>query len=135
MNDRVGGMRLTHKVSLSDLETLANKAPRAKVMYSTRTCWWVVSAPQHGWPGPTRSRRGIPTDPQGAVLYEVDDFRGFLDVAKANATYYGKHQLDAFMAAYDGNLVTQDGKPACLGGWDKYNAAIDAALKEGNADG
>ena len=131
MTDHSNTLTLTRKVSLSDLEALAKKAPQARVMYSTRTCWWVVSAPNHGWPGPNRTRKGIPTDPQGAVLYEVDNLGGFLDVAKANATFYGKHQLDAFMAAYDGNLVTQDGRPTCLVGWDKYNAVIDAALKEG----
>lgn len=118
-----GERRLTlhEKVTLADLRELATRKPEARVVWSTRSCWWCV------WdltPTPYAAEGGIPTDPFGAVLLECHDLAGFLDRAEADPDHYGKHGLTALMASYHGNLTTSDGEPVAFTGWIGYNLAI-----------
>ena len=52
----------------------------------------------------------------------------FILNALSNQTHYGKYGLTAFMAAYHGNVTTDDGKPTSLVSWNEYNELIDKTL-------
>ncbi len=58
---------------------------------------------------------------------------GFIEAAKADPGYYGRHGLEAFVAAYHGNVVTDDGRATSLETWEEYNQLLDE--KKGNDDG
>jgi len=65
------------------------------------------------------------------MLLETDDPMGFITHAEGNPTHYGKHGLDAFVAAYHGNATTDDGRPTSFSTWDEYNELIDNAVNGG----
>jgi hypothetical protein len=116
--------KLTHEISLAKIEMMAHVHPHNRVVYSVGTCWWKIGDPIYQVPA-GRPGEGLPCDPRGAVLMETDDLAGFLQAAKENPEHYGKHGLDAFMAAYHGNVVATNGYPTCFKTWQEYNDLID----------
>lgn len=105
------------------------ETPGAFLVYGAMTPWWFV-----GERLPYQNKSGLPSDPRGGVLFQIDKpngFREFLQTAMDSPTHYGKHGLEAFALAYHGNIVVKDtGKPTCLDSWEHYNAVLDATRKE-----
>lgn len=113
------------------LEALTMLPPDTRVVYGARTCWWNVPALTGVWYTVNNQPGGLPCDPRGGVLFECDDLKGFIEAARKNADAYGRHGLQAFEAAFHGNVVTKQGKPTCFETWDRYNDLIDAAIADG----
>lgn len=128
------------------LDEIKAKAGSARLLvYGANTCWWRIlgegepigyerPAPDLG-PNPAirradGSRLGLPCDPRGGMLFQLDgpeEIRGFIAAAEANPNRYGRHGLAAFVASYHGNVVTSAGLPTCFRTWDEYNALLDGA--------
>ena len=107
-------MKILHEVTLDEV-----RASRPKMIYyGALTCWWATRLPGY--------RKGsLPSDPRGGVLYQTDKVEGFLKAAEDNPSHYGRHGLRAFLAAFHGVVVTDDGCPTCLRGWDEYSRLLD----------
>jgi hypothetical protein len=114
-------MRIKNRTTLEEIKNVAVDSSR--LVYGFNTCWWKIGDPVY-------SRVGMPCGPRGEMLLETDDPITFLAIAMANPGHYGKHGLDAFVAAYHGNLVTEDGHPTSLESWDEYNRLIDDQARE-----
>ena len=58
-----------------------------------------------------------------------EDFEAWLKIAEMTPRHYGKHGLEAFMAAHHSNcnMTTAFGaqRSWCMATWDEYNDAID----------
>jgi len=121
MTDEVK-FELTHKTSLEDIKAIAKHSDR--LVYAAQTCWWKIGDPVYTLPSNT-SAVGLPCGPRREMLLETDNPLEFIEAAEKNPDHYGKHGLDAFVAAYHGNVVTRDGRPTSFEGWDKYNELID----------
>jgi hypothetical protein len=91
------------------------------IYYGARTCWWTHNGEHLG-----KNKSGLPCDPRGGVLFQTSDVEGFLKAAEENKDHYGKHGLDAFMAAHHSNCSLATGKPWCYPTWDDYNRDIDS---------
>ncbi|HXI16474.1 MAG TPA: hypothetical protein VNM48_08885, partial [Chloroflexota bacterium] len=57
----------------------------------------------------------------------VHDPMEFIRMAEKNPDHYGRHGIKAFIAAYHGNVLTEDGKPTSLRDWEDYNRLLDEA--------
>ena len=101
------------------LEEIIASEP-AGIYYSSQTCWWTHN-PDH------ICGDEFPLDPSGAPLFVVENAIEFLKEAKENPDHYGKHGLEAFMAAHHQNVTQGNGKPVCFPAWDYYNRLIDIA--------
>lgn len=110
------------------------------IFYAVHTCWWTHKAEdlsrlppqefklhQPGGEDKTIKSEGLPCDPRGSVLLQTDKPEDFIEEAKKYPSYYGKHGLDAFMAAHHDNcyLSRRDPRHWSFRGWDAYNEAID----------
>ena len=115
-------------MNIADPRTLTaldevRKAKPEMVFYSSRTCWWA-----------TRSEdlvrtSDVPVDPSGAPLFQTEDVEDFLSQAESEPSHYGRRGIEAFILAYHGNVVNDDGRPLCAASWDSYNDLLDAAGK------
>ena len=117
-------MRIVQGTTLKELEERATADPQCIVTYAVHTCWWGAGGDAFLYTIPTGTGHGLPCDPRGSVLMQ-GTLPEFLKAAKANPDHYGRHGLDAFMAAYHGNLLTDEDKPTSLGGWEQYNQLLD----------
>jgi hypothetical protein len=91
-----------------------------QICYAISTCWWCFLAYHPGY-----KQGSLPCDPRGSMLMQAPAKR-FVENAKQNAEHYGKHGLLAFMAAYHGNVVTEEfNLPTSLQSWKEYNDLID----------
>lgn len=111
--------------SLRGLEERAEQDPGALVVFGMHSPWWKVGVPRWRIPGTS-----IPCDPRGGMLMQSHGLRNFLNDAKTNPAYYGRHGLVAFMAAHDRNLCLRDGRTTCLQSWDQYNELLDHDLRD-----
>ena len=109
-------MKIEFKTTLSDLKKCN---PEHEVCYAVRTCWWCLIQDHPGY-----KINDIPVDPRGSVLMMAPLGR-FIQGAEKNPDYYGKYGLKAFMAAYHGNLLTDDGKPTSLETWEEYEELLN----------
>ena len=111
---------IVKKITLEEVRA----AKPEMIYYGAATCWWTHD-PAHLDILPD----GIPCDPRGGILFETDKVEDFLKQAEANSEYYGKHGMDAFIAAHHLNCIVRDGpnkgRPSCDVSWDAYNEAID----------
>ena len=107
-----------------ELKTTWNRLTRVDpselVCYAISTCWWCLLRDHPGY-----QVQGLPADPRGSMLMQAP-IGPFLKSAEANEAHYGKYGLKAFMSAYHGNLVTDDGRPTSFEGWKKYEELLDA---------
>jgi len=124
-------VKIAKPLRLHDLEDIRRQQP-AIVFYSAKTCWW-TSDPNdlccpHGNPMrtcPAGDGDGIPLDPSGSPLFQTDDVEGFLKSAEEAPEHYGRHGLRAFILAYHGNVLSEDGLPRCSSKWEMYNDLLD----------
>ena len=114
-------MHIVEKTTMPKLELRAKAHPEQLVCYAVHTCWWCILSDN---PYSLPPDHQLPCDPRGSVLMQ-GELGKFLEAAKANPDHYGKHGLKAFMAAYHGNLLTDDGRPTSLERWAKYNEILD----------
>jgi hypothetical protein len=117
-------MKIIKKVTLDQVDTIARNIPDTKVCWAVKTCWWCF---HHDIPYRTDS--GLPSDPRGSVLMQ-GKLGIFIQTAKDSVEHYGKHGLDAFIAAYHGNLLTDEGKPTSFETWDQYNELLNKQEEE-----
>ena len=108
--------KLTHTMNLEQIKAIAKEYDR--LVYGVNTCWWKIGDPIY------KHENDLPCGPRGEVLLETDDPVGFMEAAFKNPGHYGKYGLDAFVAAYHGNVITIDGKPTSFETWDKYNELL-----------
>ena len=106
------------------LEQIVALAP-PMIFYSALTCWWTHDR-LHLQRHPVSK---LPCDPRGAPLYETKHVMEFFRQArlKAREGVYGKHGLDAFVAAHHLNCLTSeaDRRATCFTTWKDYNDLID----------
>lgn len=112
---------------LEHVKRIADMKPDTMVYYSVNTCWWVCDPPNKP-PGfktlQYQTDSGLPCDPRGGMLMQTD-LAGFIQAAEENPDHYGRHGLRALMAAFHGNVNTDDMRPTCFRSWDEYNNLID----------
>ena len=109
-------------VKVTTLEDIRRANPQ-KVYYSVNTCWWTHRQTDLR----QEPTSGLPCDPRGGMVMERDNVEGFLKAAEENAEAYGRHGLDAFIAAHNDNCVVSptDLRGTCLRTWDEYNELLD----------
>lgn len=94
------------------------------VFIAIHSCWWGQTQPYTMKDSP----RGIPCDPRGSGLIETSNGQGFVEVAMGNPSFYGKHGIEAFRAAFHGVLEahTKHGwRPSSFQKWEDYNELMD----------
>lgn len=111
-----------------DLDSIIASEPQT-IWYSALTCWWThrrTDLCQH-------PQSGIPTDPRGApllMLQPASHVKDFFRRVRLSARdgVYGKHGLDAFIAAHAANCQVgiDDPRPTSLQTWREYNLLIDS---------
>lgn len=108
---------ITKQITLEDVRRDAEM-----IYYAAWTCWWT-----HNKNDLYKTDSGIPCDPRGAVLFQTDDVKGFLKATIKDPTYYGKHGLEAFIAAHHANCYTDEMRARhwSFKSWDEYNAILD----------
>ena len=119
---------MAHIRKQTTLDDVRADKPRT-IWYSVNTCWWThrqVDLRQH-------PRIGLlPCDPRGGMLMmtEPGGAEHFLRDVEKNPKHYGKHGLDAFIAAHNDNCVVSetDAGNTCLQTWDEYNDLLDRQL-------
>ena len=89
------------------------------IFYGANTCWWTHRAEDLRQVFPTGGPPGLPCDPLGGMLMQTDDIDGFLSSAQEKVEHYGKHGIDAFLAAHHSSGIGP------FRGWEKYNEALD----------
>lgn len=91
------------------------------IWYSVNTCWWT-----HRYTDLRERKNNRPCDPRGGMLMMMPA-AAFLESAEANPDHYGRHGLDAFMAAHADNCVVAEDYPirTSLETWDEYNDLLD----------
>ena len=110
--------KIVEKLTLEQIKALAQHANR--LVYAMNTCWWKIGNPIYRHPD-----GGIlPCGPRGEMLLETDNPLGFIAAAENSVDHYGKHGLRAFVAAYHGNLIADNGNPTSLKTWQEYNDLI-----------
>lgn len=123
--------RLTHHVTRETIENWLID-PTREVVMAVHTPWW--SLWEDLWL-PYRTKEGIPTDPRGSVLMQ-GKLSKFWTQALANPGHYGKHGIDALIAAFHTNVevLTEDRgwRPTSLDSWYDYNKLIDLELASKN---
>jgi len=95
----------------------------AQAYFSVNTCWWTHrSSDLH-----RHRESGLPCDPRGGMLMQ-SSLGAFVEAAEDNPDNYGRHGLDAFIAAHNDNCVVSEINPrsACLRAWQDYNNLLDA---------
>lgn len=112
-------MKLTEQTRLDEIKGFAKRDPEAMVVYAVHTCWWNVPAITNAWYGGR-----LPVDPRGSPLFQAA-LGPFLESAVANPEHYGRHGLRTFMAAFHGNLVTDEGMPTSFGTWEEYDKLLE----------
>lgn len=111
-------------IPLTIIKEIAKKEKR--LVYAISTCWWKLGNPVY-----THPENSLPCDPRGSMLMETDKPLDFILEAEKNPSYYGKHGLNAFTAAYHGNIITKDkGFPTSLNSWNDYNKLLDQQTVE-----
>lgn len=121
--------RLTHKTSREQIERWIKTNINRECVYAIHTPWW--SLYEERWM-PYRSGN-LPCDPRGSMLLQ-GNLSVFWDAALENPDHYGKHGIDALVAAFHGNVevMTSDGRgwrPTSLAKWDHYNRLLDQQKK------
>ena len=119
---------MSHIRKQTPLEEIKAAAPET-IWYSVNTCWWT-----HRQTDLRRSpNHDLPCDPQGGMLM-VGPANDFLAAAEANPDHYGKHGLDAFIAAHHDNCVVSpdDSRNTCMRTWQEYNDLLD--MEEAKVD-
>jgi len=111
-------VKLTHLHSLEEIKKAAFHAWR--LVYAIHTCYWKLGNPIYTIPGSS-----LPCGPRKEVLLETDKPIAFIKAAEDNPSFYGKHGLDSFVAAYHGNIVTEDGRPTSFKTWNEYDNLLD----------
>ena len=110
--------------TVTTLESIRADNPTT-IYYSMSTCWWTHKQSDVE----TLLGSGLPCDPRGGVLMETDA-ETFLLAAEGQPGFYGRHGLDAFMAAHNDNCVASsrraEQRPACMRTWEEYNSQLDA---------
>ena len=114
-------------IKATTLEDVRRDKPDT-IFFSVNTCWW------------THRRQdlrqiqgsGLPCDPRGGMLMETPDPEAFLKAAEEEPETYGKHGLDAFVAAHNDNCVVSpvDRRNTCLRTWEEYNDLLDAGASD-----
>jgi len=119
-------MKLQIKMTLDDIKAKASRLKGnadARLVYAVHSPWWNLCPP---WLYTIGGKpRGIPCDPRGSVLLETGKFDEFIKSAEDNLSHYGRHGIQAFVAAYHGNVTTDGGLPTSLDDWEAYNALLD----------
>ena len=116
-----------YKPKNSTLERISSLVDSRGLVYcAVGTTWWTVRSEHLN-----SNEVGLPCDPRGSVLLETAA-ADFIQRAKDDPAYYGKHGLVAFCAAFHGNLVLDDIRPWSLPSWDNVNEVIDRAVAEAN---
>ena len=108
-----------------EIELLGDKAYdefdlEGQICYGIYSCWWCLLKHHPGY-----RNGGLPCDPLGGMLLQAPAAK-FIESAENNPEHYGEYGLEAFMAAYHGNVITDDGKPTALKSFKKYNDLIKA---------
>jgi hypothetical protein len=114
-------MKLTNRYSIHDILELAKHSN--KVSFAMRTGWWIIGNSFY------TNEDGFPCGPKGELLFTDDNPIEFIIMAAMNKSAYGKHELKAFVAGYNGNVVDDNGEPTSLNSWDQYNKLIDDQLQ------
>ena len=120
-------MQIASPRTLTDL----NEIRDAEMLFdSSKTCWWTTNpndlCDETGFPTPPGARQdSLPLDPSGAPLFQSDDVKGFLQKCEEDAQQYGKHGIEAFILAYHGNVLSDEGFSSCAVKWDLYNNLLD----------
>ena len=126
-------LRLTHSVSRGQIEAWA-RDPQWQCVYAVDRCWW--SLWDNAWMPYTLDGEpgGIPRDPRGSVLVQAP-LDKFWQAAGDNPGHYGRHGLDALVAAFHGNVEVLNPAglwfPTSLRSWDAYNDLLDGQGGEG----
>jgi hypothetical protein len=102
------------------LESLKDLNPKM-IYYGAVTCWWTHD-PSHLVVHP---QSGLPCDPRGSVLLQTPHVDSFLETASQNPSYYGKHGINAFLAAHHENTIDLLGYPWSFTSWDDYNKLLE----------
>lgn len=99
------------------------------IWYGFNTCWWT-----HRNSDLRTKDNGLPCDPRGGMLL-MCDAADFFAQAEANPAHYGKHGLDALVAAHNDNCVVsfRDFRQTCLEHWTEYNELLDLQSWDGEA--
>ena len=110
------------------LEDIKQSMPET-IWYSFATCWWTHRSVDIC----THPKNDLPCDPRGGMLLQTSA-ANFLTSAESDPSYYGKHGLDALMAAHNDNCVVShnDNRSTCLKLWDEYNDLIDQQINAVN---
>ena len=130
-------VKIANPRTLTNLDEIRAAKPEM-VFYSTKTCWWTANPDDlccsHGNPMSTcpDGMSQLPVDPAGAPLFQTDEVELFLQDAESHPEHYGRHGLEAFILAYHGNIVSEDGLPRCAVGWDSYNKLLDEEESDGD---
>ncbi len=110
-----------HQITLEQIKDKARRCNR--LVYAFRTTWWKLGDPPY-------SKNGFPCGPRGELLMETYNPQGFIEQAESNPSFYGKHGLDAFVAAYHGNIIVAESNfPTSLERWDLVNQLLDVRDK------
>ena len=117
---------MAHIRKMITLEQVKDANPSI-IYYGVKTCWWTHRAQDL-----RVLPNGLPCDPRGGVLMQ-GDAKGFLANAERQAPHYGRHGIEAFMAAHNDNCVVSptDTRPTCLQSWDAYNDLLDRLAEGG----
>lgn len=111
------------QITLDEIKAQVESGDCGSIYYGANTCWWTTDS-RHLYKHPMFPH--LPCDPRAGVLMECHDPKKFIEQAEQNPEHYGRHGLDAFVAAYHGNVIIADnGWPTCFEGWEKYNALLD----------
>lgn len=104
----------TRKITIDDVR----KAKPEKIYYSIFTKWWTHD-PQH-----------VKND-LGDILIETHQVEDYLQEPEKNPDHYGRHGIEAFMAAHHLNCVHSEENPESWAfcAWDEYNDMIDRSLE------
>ena len=118
---------MPHILQRITLEQVRAARPE-KIYYGMRTLWWT-----HDPRDICRQKRNtLPCDPRGGPLLETAAVDDFLGQAEANAPFYGKHGLAAFIGAHAWNCVVSahDRRSMCVVTWQEMNDLLDRQAAE-----
>lgn len=124
-------MDLPHIEIIIDLEKVAHQLKAhglaGAIYFSEKSCWWT----HHRSHARQEPKTGILRCPLGGMVFMEKDWEAWLEAARDNPDYYGKHGLKALEAAHHTNCRDpKTGAPFAHPSWRIYNAAIDAMLEE-----
>jgi hypothetical protein len=106
-------LKLIDRYSLDDILELCKTCDN--VIYAMSTGYWKLVNDDYS----------VQRGPSGEYIFIDRDPIKFILNAAQNKEHYGKHGFAAFIAAYHGNVVDDDGNEISLNSWDKYNDLID----------